>query len=626
MWRLKVSEGGKDPYIFSTNNFAGRQTWEFDPEAGSSEERSEVEEARKNFHKNRFKTKPCSDLLWQFQFLREKKFKQTIPQVKVEDGEEITYEIATAALMRAVRLLTALQASDGHWPAVNTGPLFYHTPFVMCLYITGYLNVILSPEHCREMLRYIYCHQNEDGGWGLHIESHSTMFCTVFNYICMRLLGEGPDGGEDNACARARKWILDHGSATSISSWGKTWLAILGVYEWSGCNPMPPEFWSFPSFLPIHPAKLLSHCRLTYMPMSYLYGKRFVGPITPLILQLREELYNEPYNNINWSKMRHLCAKEDVYYPRTLIQTVLWDVLHTTAEPILTSWPFKKFREKTLQITMNHIHYEDEASRYITIGCVEKALFMLACWVEDPNGEHFKKHLARIQDYFWISEDGLNITSFGSQTWDSAFTVQALLATNLIDEIGPVMMKAHDFIKKSQILNNPPGDFKSMFHHISKGSWTFSDQDHGWQVSDCTAESLLCCLHFSMMPAEVVGEKMEAERLYDAVNVLLTFQSKNGGISVWEPAGAKWWLELLNPMEFLDKVVIEHEHPECTASTIKALTLFKKLYPEHRKKEIEILVTNAVKYLEESQLPDGSWYAIWGICFIYGTWPFALRA
>lgn len=58
------------------------------------------------------------------------------------------------------------------------------------------------------------------------MEGHSTMFCTVFNYICMRLLGEGPDGGEDNACVRARKWILDHGSATSISSWGKTWLAV----------------------------------------------------------------------------------------------------------------------------------------------------------------------------------------------------------------------------------------------------------------------------------------------------------------------------------------------------------------------------------------------------------------
>ena len=29
-----------------------------------------------------------------------------------------------------------------------------------------------------------------------------------------------------------------------------------------------------------------------------------------------------------------------------------------------------------------------------------------------------------------------------------------------------------------------------MYRHISKGSWTFSDQDHGLQVSDCTAEAL----------------------------------------------------------------------------------------------------------------------------------------
>lgn len=48
---------------------------------------------------------------------------------------------------------------------------------------------------------------------------------------------------------------------------------------------------------------------MVYMPMSYLYGKRFVGPITPLILQLREELYAQPYDTINWKKARHICAK-----------------------------------------------------------------------------------------------------------------------------------------------------------------------------------------------------------------------------------------------------------------------------------------------------------------------------
>jgi beta-amyrin synthase len=44
------------------------------------------------------------------------------------------------------------------------------------------------------------------------------------------------------------------------------------------------------------------------MPMSYLYGKRFVGPVTPLVLQLREELFAEPYGQVNWRKTRHLCA------------------------------------------------------------------------------------------------------------------------------------------------------------------------------------------------------------------------------------------------------------------------------------------------------------------------------
>jgi beta-amyrin synthase len=67
MWRLKIAEGGNDPYIFSTNNFAGRQIWEFDPQASTPQEQAEVEEARQNFYNNRFQVKPSSDLLWRMQ-------------------------------------------------------------------------------------------------------------------------------------------------------------------------------------------------------------------------------------------------------------------------------------------------------------------------------------------------------------------------------------------------------------------------------------------------------------------------------------------------------------------------------------------------------------------------------
>ncbi|KAM4112553.1 hypothetical protein ACJW30_05G149000 [Castanea mollissima] len=558
MWRLKIGEGSNDPYLFSTNNFAGRQTWVFDPEAGTPEERAEVEEARQNFYKNRRQVRASSDLLWRMQFLREKNFKQTIPPIKIEDGEEITDEKATNALRRAVHFFAALQSSDGHWPAENAGPMFFIPPIVICFYITGHLNTIFPAEYRKEILRYIYNHQ------------------------------------------------------------------ILGMFEWSGCNPMPPEFWLLPSFLPIHPAKMWIYCRLVYMPFSYLYGKRFVGPITPLILQLREELYTQPYNEIKWMKVRHLCAKEDLYYPHPWIQDLLWDSLYILTEPLLTCWPLNKLvREKALHVTMEHIHYEDEISRYITVGVVEKAICMLACWVEDPNGDYFKKHLARMKEFIWIAEDGIKMHSFGSQSWDASLTIQALLASDLTSEIGLVLARGHNFIKISQVRDNPSGDFRRMYRHISKGSWTFSDQDQGLQVSDCTAEALKCCLHFSMMPPEIVGEKMEPERLFDAVNILLSLQSKNGGLATWEPAGARHWLDLLNPVEFLEDIVVEHEYVECTASTIQALVLFKKLHPEHRKREIDSSIRNAVRYIEDTQMSDGSWYGFWGICFIYGTW-FAL--
>ncbi|KAM3749832.1 hypothetical protein ACB098_05G216200 [Castanea mollissima] len=405
-----------------------------------------------------------------------------------------------------------------------------------------HLNTVFPAEYKKENFRYIYNHQNEDGGWGFYIGGHSIMFCTILSYICMRILGEGPDGGQDNACARAIKWVLDHGGATHKSSWGKSWLS------------------------------------------------------------------------------------EDIYYPHPVIQDLLWDSLYILTESLLTHWPLNKLvREKALQAAMKLIHYEDEVTRYITIGVVEKSMCMLACWVENPDGDAYKKHLARVKEYIWVAEDGIKAHSFGSQSWDVGFSIQALLASDLTNEIGPVLKKGHEFIRRSQVRDNPYGDFRKMHRHISKGSWPFTDQDNGLQVSDCTAECLKCCLLFSTMPSEVVGEKMEPERFFDAVNILLYLQSKNGGLSAWEPAGAQEWLEWLNPTEFFEGIVVEHEYVECTASSIQALCLFKKLHPKHRKKEIENSIQKAAKYILDIQMPDGSWYGNWGICFIYGTW-FALGA
>ena len=43
--------------------------------------------------------------------------------------------------------------------------------------------------------------------------------------------------------------------------------------------------------------------------MAYLYGKKFVGPLTPAIISLREDLYSIPYDQVDWDKARDSCAK-----------------------------------------------------------------------------------------------------------------------------------------------------------------------------------------------------------------------------------------------------------------------------------------------------------------------------
>ncbi|XP_057979064.1 cycloartenol synthase 2 [Malania oleifera] len=619
MWKLKTAEGD-NPWLRTTNNHVGRQVWEFDPKLGSPEELAQVEKARETFANNRFRQKHSSDLLMRIQFGKEIADGEVLPQVKVKDTEDVTVEAVANTLRRAISFHSTLQAHDGHWPGDYGGPMFLLPGLVITLSITGALNTILSKEHKREMCRYLYNHQNKDGGWGLHIEGPSTMFGTVLNYVTLRLLGEEANDG-NGAMEDGRTWILEHGGATAIISWGKMWLSVLGAFEWSGNNPLPPEIWILPYVLPFHPGRMWCHCRMVYLPMSYLYGKRFVGPITSTVLSLRKELYTVPYHEIDWNQARNHCAKEDLYYPHPLIQDILWASLHKVVEPILMRWPGKRLREKALRMVIEHIHYEDENTRYICIGPVNKVLNMLCCWVKDPNSEAFKLHLPRIFDYLWIAEDGMKMQGYnGSQLWDAAFAVQAIISTNLVEEYGPTLRKAHTFIKNSQVLEDCPGDLASWYRHISKGCWPFSTADHGWPISDCTAEGLKAILLLSKIPSEIVGEPLDVKRMFDAVNVILSWQNGDGGLATYELTRSYPWLEKINPAETFGDIVIDYPYVECTSAAIQALSSFRKLYPGHRREEIEDCIRKAAVFIEKQQVSDGSWYGSWGVCFTYATW------
>uniref|UniRef100_A0A3B6I6U9 Squalene cyclase C-terminal domain-containing protein n=1 Tax=Triticum aestivum TaxID=4565 RepID=A0A3B6I6U9_WHEAT len=268
---------------------------------------------------------------------------------------------------------------------------------------------------------------------------------------------------------------------------------------------------------------------------------------------------------------------------------------------------------------MKHMHYEDESTKYIGMSPINKALDMICCWIDDPNPDALRLHIPRIYDYLWLAEDGMKAVVYdGCQSWEIAFIIQAYCSTDLVNEFGPTLKKANGFLKSSQVLENHP-DSEAYYRHRSKGSWTLSTADNGWNVSDCTTEALKALLLLSNISPNLVGDPITEERLYDAVDCLLSFKNNDGTFSTYECKRTTSLIEVLNPSESFLNIMVNYPSVECTSSVLEALIMFSENYPGYRKDEIGKCIKNCAMFIENSQRKDGSWFGIWGICFTYGT-------
>lgn len=617
MWHLKNQyDSNTDPYLQSLNDHIGRQVWVYE-EAGSEADKRAVEALQRKFTANRRTQKHSADEILRFQKRHALKSVPLPPKLKKE--ADATPQHVAQHVRAGIAFHTSLQMDDGHFPGDYGGPMFLMPGMLIALYVTKTLDSVLSTHHKTEMIRYLRNHQNEDGGYGLHIEGQSTMFGTGLNYVAMRILGVKID---DAAVERARAWIHARGGATFITSWGKFWLAVLGCYSWDGMNPLTPEMWLLPHSAWtgigwLHPGRYWCHCRMVYLPMAYVYGKRGTGPITPLVQSLREELFITDYQTIDWNRARNECAKEDMYYPHPMVQDVLWWALYKAEAVLQGSW----LRRRALAECAKLIHYEDDNTRFIDIGPVNKVINMLARWFEDPEGEAFKRHLARLPDYLWLAEDGMKMAGYnGSQLWDTAFTVQAYVDTGLADEATTALRRAHEYIKATQVTQEAQEPLSRYYRHISKGAWPFSTRDHGWPISDCTSEGLKASLALAELDPGAIGDTISDDRYFDAANVLLSYQNSDGGWPTYELKRSFAAVEMLNPAETFGDIMVDYSYVECTSAVMTALCKFRKRYPQHRRPEITAALDRGCRYIRSIQRPDGSWYGSWAVCFTYGSW------
>lgn len=228
--------------------------------------------------------------------------------------------------------------------------------------------------------------------------------------------------------------------------------------------------------------------------MGYVYCKRFVPKIDSTIIALRKELYVQDYDSIHWDSTRQLCADIDVYSPLNPVLKLAQDFL-SVYERIIPYLPFMMtLRKWGLDFAIDYIHAEDKQTNFVDIGPVNKALNMLAVWIDagqDSNNECFQRHLSRVDDYLWVAEDGMKMQGYnGCQAWDTAFCTQAVIEAGLHNKHIEVVKKAYTYLQRTQIAKDED-DRDYYFRQLSKGGWPFSTSAHGWPISDCTVS--FCC-------------------------------------------------------------------------------------------------------------------------------------
>ncbi|KAI6245711.1 Lanosterol synthase [Erysiphe necator] len=510
------------------------------------------------------------------------------------------------------KFYSRLQLPQGHWACEYGGPSFLLPGIIFSMYIS---DTPVPDEWKLEIFRFLSNHVNNDGGWGLHLYGKSTVFGTCLYYVALRLLGYEK---EVPLLSEARKCLLSLGGAIGIPQWGKIWLSCLDLYGWDGVNCIPVDLWILPTWLPIHPSRWWVQCRVVYLPTSYLWSNRCTKPLNSLLKQIRDEIYCEPFESINFAKHGNNVAPSDRIRSVTPILRFFFFILTIWCNYLRPNWLLRYANQKVSKL----MKMEEQNTDHECLAPVNKAFHVAVTWFEESESERLQRHRENIATYMWMGPAGMTCNGTnGVQVWDTEFSVLAATTAGFAfdADLNRSLFKAHSFLERSQFRD----DLDDEFRQPRKGGWPFSTKTNGYIVSDCAAEGLKSTLVLQNDCS--FPELIDDSRLKECVDTLLLMQNSNGGFASYEKNRGSEYLELLNPAEVFDRIMVEYSYPECTTAVLTALSKFKKHYPGYRKSEIQRAISEAHRYIIESQREDGSWYGSWAICFTYATF-FALQS
>lgn len=482
-----------------------------------------------------------------------------------------------------IDILRKDQSPDGSW----------NYPFETGVSTDAYMLILLRTLNINDedlihgLASRIMSKQDKKGAWKLfYDEQEGNLTATLEAYY--GLLYSGYFQKEDQRMKAAKRFIISKGGIEKVNIFTKVMLALTGQYKWPTLFPIPIEVILLPLSFPINFYQFSVYGRVNLAPILILAEKKF-SMKTDQSPDL-SDLFLKRTGEEDWeihSERRSLFSSIEEGI-KSLIG--IPDQLHLLALDRAKKYMLER-------IEPDGTFYSYYSSTFLMIF----ALISLGYSKIDPlitkAIDGLKSMKIEINGFPHMQYTNANV-------WNTSLINSALQFAEVSPD-DPVVKNANHYLLERQ--HHKFGDWVIHNPNSLAGGWGFSNVNTVNPDIDDTTASL------RSIARGIPNYPQYGEAWGRGLDWLFSMQNDDGGWASFEKNIKSKWLGFL-PIEKGELMFGDTSSADLTGRTLEFLGNYTNLPRNHH------TVKNAINWLLRNQEKDGSWYARWGCCYLYGAW------
>ncbi len=494
------------------------------------------------------------------------------------------------AITRSQAYLFSEQKPEGYW----VGELIVDSTLVSDMVVFYHWWGRVDKEWERKAINHLFERQLPDGGWNIYPHGPAEVNATVKGYLALKLAGV-PVTDPRMLSARAMANAL--GGVPRMNTFSKLYLALIGLVGWDHVPTVPCEVLLIGKWFHVNFWDMSNWSRAMLVPLAIINHFRPTRPLRGGVNL--DELYPNGKHELN-------DALRPRYFDLSLRNAFLWlDRLHKVAEGFARNGlhPFRKTAIKRCEAWMLQRFEGSDGLAAIFPAMLNALIALKALGYPDDHPEVVRAHheLVKLEHH---TKDSMRIEPCFSPVWDTAI-VHICLRESGVPASHPRMKQSASWLMDKEIrfkgdwIHKNPAD-------VEPSGWVF---EYANQWNPDVDDTAMVVLALRATPTD--DRRRRDECVARAMRWMLTFQCKDGGWAAFDKDCTK---SILEKVPFADHNAMLD--PECADITARILELMG--YEDWSLDDPQVKA--AIRYVQNQQETDGSWYGRWGVNYIYGTW------